>query len=355
MIRPHVKVIVLGGTGFVGSNTARALVAAGHEVAVLVRPSSPRELIADLPVELVPGDLQDRASLEAAFRGRDIVVHSAGQLSLWKKQSDALYRINVLGTRNVVEACLARGVSRLIYDGSVGIYAGSTSPAPCDEGGVPSAERYHSFHVISMALAEAEVWKGLARGLDAVLLHPTLCVGEGDRGFHSSWAIVGLAFSRLPFTPPGGLNIVDVRDVARAHVQAIAKAPRGGNYIIGGENLTNRAFVDMLREILQIGTPALPLPRVGMRALGQLGEALARLRGTDHGTAITLNASIGEAMSMYWFVDDSKARRELGHGPGPVRPAVERQVAWLREQGLLPESGFGAAEFIDRFFTAREG
>ncbi len=348
------KVLVLGGTGFVGSNTVRALLAAGHDVAVLVRPTSPHDLIAGLPLELVQGDLQDLPSLEAAFAGRDVVIHSAGQLSLWKKQSDALYRINVLGTRNVVEACLTKGVSRLIYDGSVGIYAGSHSPVPVDEAGVPTAERYHSFHVISMALAEAEVWKGLARGLDAVLLHPTLCIGEGDRGFHSSWAIVGLAFSRLPFTPPGGLNLVDVKDVARAHVQAIAKAPRGGNYIIGGENLTNRAFVELLRDVLAISIPALPVPRSGMRALGQLGEAFARLRGTDHGTAITLNAAIGEAMSMYWFVDDSRARRELDHGPGPIRPALERQIAWLRGQGMLPESGFGAADFFDRFFNARD-
>src|SRR5258708_6049623 len=142
------KVLILGGTGFVGSHTARAFVAAGHEVALPVRPASPRDPPHGLPIEWVPGDLCDRASLQAA----------------------------------------------------------------------------------------------------------------GDRGFPSSWAMAGPAFSRLPFSPPGGLNVVDVRDVARAHVLALS-APRGGNYIIGGENLTNRAFVDLLRDVLHLSAPALPLPR----------------------------------------------------------------------------------------------
>lgn len=348
------KIAVLGATGFVGSHVARALCKAGHEVTALVRPTSRRDLLAGLPVRFDLADLGDPGSLRRAFAGHDAVVHAAGLLSLWKKASDQLYRVNVLGTRNVVDACLASGVRRLIWDGSVGIYAGSTSPTPVDEAGAPTAERFHSFHVISMALAEAEVWKGAARGLEVVLLHPGLCLGEGDRSFHSSWAIVGLAFARLPVCPPGGLALLDVLDLARAHVLALEKAPPGGNYLIGGENLTNRAYADLLREVLGVRTPSLPIPRAGMHLLGRAGELFARALRVDRGQAITLNDAIGTAMSLYWFVDDSKARRELGYAPSPVRQALERQVAWLRAEGLLPEVGFGAREFLERFYSVRE-
>jgi dihydroflavonol-4-reductase len=348
------KVAALGGTGFVGQHVVRALARAGHEVTCVVRPKSPREVLDGVPVRFVPGDLLDRESLLEAFSGQEAVVHAAGLLSLWKKQADALYRVNVLGTRNVVDACLDAGVRRLLWDGSVGIYGGSVSPTPVDERGAPTSERFHSFHVISMALAEAEVWKGAARGLDVVLLHPGLCLGEGDRAFHSSWAIVGVAFAGLPVCPPGGLNVLDVLDLARAHVLALEKAPPGGSYLIGGENLTNRAYVDLLRDVLGLRLPALPIPRAGMRLLGRAGEAFARALGVDRGNAITLNESIGEAMSLYWFVDDTKARAELGHSPSPVRHALERQVAWLRQQGLLPEAGFGARDFMRRFYSVRD-
>jgi dihydroflavonol-4-reductase len=348
-----VKIAVLGGTGFVGSHVVRAFAQAGHEVTCVVRPTSNRDVLAGVSVKFAIGDLNDAASLRTAFAGQEAVVHAAGLLSLWKKASDELYRVNVQGTRNVVDACLDAGVRRLLWDGSVGIYAGSTSPTPVDERGVPSAERYHSFHVISMALGEAEALKGAARGLEVVLLHPGLCLGAGDRGWHSSWAIVGLAFARLPVCPPGGLNLVDVLDVARAHVLALEKAPPGSSYLLGGENLTNRAYVDLLRDILDIRTPVLPIPRAGMHLLGRAGELFAKAIRADNGQAITLNEAIGHAMSLYWFVDDTKARRELGYAPSTVRHALERQVAWLRAEGQLPEAGFGAKDFMDRFYTVR--
>ncbi|MGE0710184.1 MAG: NAD-dependent epimerase/dehydratase family protein [Planctomycetota bacterium] len=345
------KVLILGGTGFLGGHTVRAFRAAGHEVAVLVRPGSPRELLDGVEVEWVEGDLRDADSLLRACQGREVVVHQAGVLSLWEKANQLLYDVNVLGTRRVVNAALAAGVRRLVYTGSVGIYAGTTRPQLVDEAGAAEVSRFHSFHVISMCLAEAEVYKGIARGLDAVLLHPTLCLGEGDRNFHSSWAIVGLACLRVPVIPPGGINVVDVLDVARTHVVAAERAPKNRSYILGGENLTNAAWAELLRDVLGMR----PLPPVklgggGMHALGDLGEWLARVRGVDRGTYVTLNHALGRAMSLFWFVDDAKAVRELGHEHSPVRAALERQIAWLGARGQLPGQGFGVRQFAETFF-----
>ncbi|MDC3379551.1 NAD-dependent epimerase/dehydratase family protein, partial [Planctomycetota bacterium] len=246
------KVLLLGGTGFVGSHTLRAFAKAGHEVACLVRPTSPRDVLAGLDVEFVPGDLRDQASLEAAFKGRDVVVHSAGVMSQWERDQQTLYDVNVLGTRRVVRACLKAEVQRLVYTGSVGIYAGCREPIPVTEEGSPDTSRFHSFHITSMCLAEHEVTKGMAQGLDAVMLHPSFCFGTGDRHLHSSWLLVILAFTRLALVPPGGLNAVNVLDVARAHVLAAELAPKNQSYLIGGENLTNVALAEMAKECLDL-------------------------------------------------------------------------------------------------------
>lgn len=347
------KVLIFGGTGFVGVHIVRAFVRAGHQVAVAVRPTSDRSALAGLDVEFVVADVLEPDTVEAACRGREWVVHSAGIMALWKTENQSLYETNVFGTRAVVRACLKTGVKRLIYTGSVGIYGGTHTPDPVNEEGSRDAARFHSFHVTSMCLAESEVYKGMARGLEAVLVHPSFCFGEGDRGFHSSWCIVALAKVGVPFVPPGGLNIVDVLDVAHAHVLAAEKSPPGECYLIGGENLTNRAFADLLAELLGLTRLRIPLTRKGLRGLGNFGEVLARVSGADRGGYTTLNHAMGQAMGLYWFFDDTKARKLLGYTPSPVRPAVQRQVDWLRERGFLPETGFGWKDFYDEFLGGK--
>jgi len=347
------KVLVLGGTGFVGAHVARVFQEAGHEVAVGTRsPATARARCPD--AEPVACDLRDRGSLERACAGRDVVVHAAGALSLWPRQNEALFGTNVLGTRNVVEACLAADVGRLVYAGSAGVYAGSVSPAPVDEDGALSTERYHSFHVVSMALAEAEVFKGVARGLRAVLLHPSLCFGYGDHRFHSSWVIACLATTRMAFAPPGGLNVVDVVDVARVHLAAAEKGPEveGRSYLIGGENLTNRAFLDLLSGVLGVRGLNLSPSRSALRGLGRLFSTVARVTGQDRGNYITLNEHLAQAMTLYWFIDCGRAHRELDYASSPAGPAIARQVEWLRSAGHLPAEGISLPTFVGRFLHA---
>lgn len=342
------KALVLGGTGFLGSHVARELLLAGHDVAVAARAGSSRELISDLDVEVLAADLLDPEALLRAFRGRELIVHSAGVLSLWERDRELLYRVNVLGARNVVEACLRAGVRRLVYDGSVGVLAGTPSPRPVDERGAEDPSRLHSSHTVSMALGEAEVLRGIARGLDAVILHPALCFGAGDRHNHSSWVLVGLTQARLAVCPPGGLAAVDVVDVARAHLAAAERAPRGATYLLGGENLTNRAFLELLQSVLGVKALTLGLSRRASGALGGAIEAFARVRGVDEGEYVTFNRALAQAMSLYWFVDDRRAREEIGYVTGPVRPAVERQVEWLRRTGVLGD-GMDLHGFARRF------
>jgi dihydroflavonol-4-reductase len=329
-----VRVLVIGATGFVGSHVTRALLAAGHEVTGFKRSTSSLELLRGIELPWFEGDLRDADSIRCAIPGHEAVVLCAGTLSIWPSQRDRLYGTNVLGALNVARACLEARV-RLVVDGSAGIYAGSTRLEPADESGAAHAERYESFHVTSMALAEAEVLRAVADGLDAVILHPTLVVGAGDLHHHSSWLLVGAARARVELAPPGGVNLVSAGCVARAHVLALDRARRGARYLLGGENLANHALLALLLDVLGEERPVHRISRGPFRALGAVAHALAVASGRSKRDRFDLNADLARAATLYWFVDSSKASSELGWKAEPVRPALEEQVEWLRRRGAF--------------------
>jgi dihydroflavonol-4-reductase len=329
-----VRTLVTGATGFLGSHLARALLDAGHEVAVLRRAESRTDAIEGLPVEHRIGDLEDAASVERAVAGRDAVFHVAGAYSLWEAMHPRLYRVNVLGTRNVVRACLRSG-ARLVKTGSCAPYCGTEAPLVCDEDGNPSLARWRAFHIVCMALAEREVLEGAARGLHAVSLHPGLVFGERDVNFHAAWVLVAAArddlFSR--FFIPGGINVADVRDIVRAHILALERGRRGESYLVGGENLTGRELVALAEEVVGRGPRwRLPLGGAPLRAVGAVLERVGRWRGDDRRNRLGVNESAVELSQLYWWFSCRKAARELGYEPGSVRPALERAWRWLEER-----------------------
>ena len=325
---------MIGATGFVGSHVTRALLEAGHEVTGFKRSTSSLELLRGIELPWFEGDLLDADSIRCAIPGHDAVFLCAGTLSIWPAQRDRLYATNVLGARNVARACLEARV-RLVADGSAGIYAGSPRLEPVDENGSAHAERYESFHVTSMALAEAEILRAVADGLDAVLLHPTLVVGAGDIHFHSSWLLRGAARARVELAPPGGVNLVSASCVARAHLLALDKARKGARYLLGGENLANHALVALLLDVLGEERHVYRISRGPFRALGAVSHALAVASGRSKRDRVDLNADLARAATLYWFVDSKKAEDELGWKAAPVRKALEEQAEWLRRRGAL--------------------
>ncbi len=131
------------------------------------------------------------------------------------------------------------------------------------------------------------------------------------------------------------MNVVSVHDVARAHLLALEKAKNGAVYLVGGENLTNRALLDLMQELLHSSKPVLTVPRGPFRALGAVSHAFALATGRDKLDRYELNAELARAATLYWFVDSGKAERELGWKAGPIRKALEEQVEWLERRGVL--------------------
>ena len=226
-------IVVTGASGLVGGNLVRAQLSQGRPVRALVHHD--RRALDGLDVETASADLNDPASLEQAFRGAQVVYHLASTISIRMDNWDELERVNVNGTRSVVEACLRCGVRRLVYFSSIHAYQQEPFDQPLDEGrplltdsSIPPYER-------SKAAAELIARQAPQRGLDTVIIIPTAILGPYDfRPSYLGQALQLLMHGRIAALVPGGYDWVDVRDVVNGAMQAERLAPSGARYILSG-------------------------------------------------------------------------------------------------------------------------
>lgn len=324
------KALVTGATGLVGANLVAALNAAGWEVRILRRPQSRLDALEGLSYEEAVGDILDPESLLAAMHGVDVVFHVAGAADYWRKPTDHLYRVNVTGTRNVVNAARQAGVSRLVYTSSVA----ALGPAPGPDQPVDESQEFNlppqAFpYGHSKWLAEQEVRKAVAEGLDAVIVNPSIVIGPRD--VHMTTGSLFKNMGRgLLVVPRGGSGVVDARDVAAGHIQAAIRGRRGERYILSAENLSHKALATLIAEVLGVSPPRWELPGWAADLVGYLVDAL-------RGIGVSLPAD-GRTIRLgkFWFyVDNTKSRQELGLSYRPVRQAVADAVSWLVEHGRL--------------------
>jgi dihydroflavonol-4-reductase len=329
------KVLVTGATGFVGANVARLLVARGEDVRVLARPTSDLGNVAGLPVEVVPGDLRDARSVRRAVRGCDRVFHVAADYRFWARDPQELYRSNVDGTVNVLDACLAEGVERVVHTSTVGTIGLAALPAPCDERTPLAPGQLTSHYKRSKLAAEEVALAAAARGLPVVVVNPSAPVGPWDaKPTPTGQLVVDFARRKLPAVVDTGLNIVHVRDVAEGHLLAAERGRAGERYILGHRDMTLAEIVRELADITGLPAPRLRLPYAVAWTAGAVSTALATFV-TRRPPAVALEAVRMARRRM--FFDPSKAVRELGLPQTPVRAAFEDALAWFEERRLIPQ------------------
>jgi nucleoside-diphosphate-sugar epimerase len=321
---------VTGATGFVGLNLVEQLLARGWRVIALHRASAELKYLARLPAERAVGDVTDADSLLRALPERvDAVFHVAGDLSLWSPRNAEQDRVNIEGTRNMVQAALERGARRFLHTSSISVWG--MVRGRIDER-VPQLGRYSTVNYQrSKFLADEEVRAGIARGLDAVILCPGSILGPYDtRGY--ARLVTMVAAGTLPGVPPGSLSFCHVREVAAAHVVAAARGRRGENYLLGG---TDASLLELVREIGEAtgkAVPARPMPAWLLKAIGALGGAAGRLTGRQPNVTPEAARMATREVSC----DSTKAAQELGFRTVPLREMVRDCVAWMTAEGLLP-------------------
>lgn len=324
--------LVTGATGFLGSHVARQLRARGEHVRVLVRASSVRRALEGLDVEWAYGDLRDRASLREALRGVCRVFHVAADYRLWTRNPRELYESNVTGTRNLLEAAAAAGVERFVYTSSVATMAVPRGGQLPNEQTQTRLGEMIGHYKRSKWLAEQEALAAAERGVSVVIVNPTTPVGPGDwKPTPTGRIILDFLRGRMPAYVDTGLNLLPVEDAAAGHLLAAERGRVGERYILGGENMTLREILSVLANITRRKTPRIRLPHWIALLAGWVDTGFAELTGREPRVPLE-----GVRMARHkMFVDDSKARRELGFAPGPVVAALERAVRWYEANGYL--------------------
>jgi len=328
------KTLITGASGFVGSAVLRQLIFAGHSVRALVRTNSDRRNLAGLPVEIVTGDLTDRASLDRALVGCSTLFHVAADYRLWIPHPQEIYETNVTGTRNIMLAAVNAGVARIVYTSSVATLGLTSDGSPADEDTPVSLADMIGHYKRSKFLAETEV-KKLAdeEGLPVIIVNPSTPVGPRDiKPTPTGRVIVDAASGRMPAYVDTGLNLVHVDDVAIGHLQALERGTIGERYILGGWNMTLKEILCELAAITGQRSPRICLPHHLVLPIAYVTETCARLTG--RGEPRITRVGVRLAKKKMFFSTD-KARHVLGYNARPVKDALYEAVDWFRQHGYI--------------------
>jgi len=324
------KTLVTGATGFVGAHVVRKLLQAGERVRVLVRRGSSLKNLQGLEVELVYGDLTQAPSVADAVKGCARVYHVAADYRLWAPDPSVLYRANVQGTRHVLEASRAAGVERIVYTSTVGALGVPHNAAPGTEETPVGLADMIGHYKRSKFLAEAEAVAAAKTGLAVVIVNPSTPIGPRDvKPTPTGQIVVDFLNGRMPAYVDTGMNLVDVEDVAQGHLLAMEKGKVGERYILGCRNVTLKQMLEILAQVSGRKAPHIQLPRGLVLGLGALSTALSLITRRPPRVPLEAVRMAGKKM----FFDSSKAVRELGLPQGSIEKALEKAVAWFRENG----------------------
>lgn len=324
--------LVTGATGFVGSAVARALAARGHRLRLLSRPTSDRRNLNGLAAEVVIGDLNDPASLDAAVAGCRYLFHVAADYRIWVPDPAAMLRANVEGSVAILRAAQAAGVERMVYCSSVAALGLNKDFSPSDETTPVGEADMVGIYKLSKYHAEQAVLALAREGVSVVIVNPAAPVGPGDiKPTPTGKMILEAAAGRMPAYLDTGLNVVHVDDVAEGHLLALERGRVGERYILGGENLALGALLALVCEVAGRAPPRLKLPNAALWPVALACEGAARLFGVE---PIVTRDHLRMARKKMFYSSD-KARRELGFAPRPARDAAVDAVAWFRANGML--------------------
>jgi len=325
------KTLILGATGFIGGHIALAALDAGWAVRGLRRSPNSTGHLGDAPVEWVGGDLHDPVSLRDAMRGIDIVFHAAAYYpedgNPRKVPEQVAYAREE--TQHVLAAAKKTGVRRFIFTSTLSTI-GHPPPGKnrlADErdvyqpGRLPESGYYEAKIVMEEAVLEA-----VKDGLDAVVLNPTAVIGPGDVHLTMGQLLIMVARGQAVAWLPGEINVVDVRDVAKAHIAAAEMGRTGERYILGGHNYTVKEALLEAAKVSGAKPPRFEIPMGVIKALVLLGDVIP---------ALPLPSNHLRALPLWQEYNIDKAQNELGLSPRLFSETVRDTLDWFREEGYL--------------------
>src|SRR5437763_4639595 len=327
------KAFVTGATGFVGSHVAELLQQQGAELRLLVRPGTRTDNIDLLRADRVAGQLGDFTSLGRGMAGCDVVFHVAADYRLWVRNPDEMYRVNVDGTLAVMDAARQAGVKRIVYTSSVATMGFLSDGTVADENTTVDLSDMIGHYKRSKFMAEQAALSAGRAGAPVVIVNPTTPIGERDiKPTPTGRIIVDFLKRKFPAYVDTGLNLADVKEVARGHLLAMEKARPGQSYILGGENLTLKQILDKLSALTGLPAPTMRVPHAVAMGFAIFDQFFT---GTILGKEPRATIDAVKMGRKKMFASSAKAERELGYKVLPVENALRRAIGWFQAHGYV--------------------
>jgi dihydroflavonol-4-reductase len=325
------KKLVTGSTGFIGSAITRELIKNGEEVKVLIRKTSDTRNIDNLEVEKVYGDIRDVDSMRSALKGCDTLFLTAAYFAHWAPNPKLLYEVNVGGTKASLQAALEADIEKVVYTSTNNAIAAS-GPMPATEEKAFNYWESKDHYSMSKYIAENEARMFISKGLPLVIVNPTLVIGINDiKPTPSGQMIIDVVKKKMPGYIDGGINIIDVEDVAQGHILAVTKGKVGDRYLLGNRNVTVYEYLKLIADIAGVKPPAIKLPYKLALALGHIFELGSYI--TKKPPVVTASeVRIGKMTEWY---DCSKAVNELGLPQTPIETTIKKAINWFKENGYI--------------------
>ncbi len=324
--------LVTGSTGFVGAHLCRGLLERGYRVRAFHRSTSTLRLLEGLDVEHAIGDLTQPETLHDAMEGAAVVFHAAAWMG-GNSPAGRQYAVTVEGTRNVLAAARQAGVRRVVHTSSVAALGVPNEASNSEPGATGLMNENHSWNFrpdfypygYAKYLAEQEVQKAVANGLDVVIVNPSLVFGGGDVYRQSGSIITQVAERRITVAVEGGVNCVHIDDVVDGHIAALEHGTTGERYILGGENLSILDLLTLIAEITGVPAPSMVLPGWLVRSIGGPAHLLQGFLN------LPISLDLLRLAGYNFFYDLTKAETGLGLvNRRPAHLAIEEAAAWFR-------------------------
>ncbi|MEI9937065.1 MAG: NAD-dependent epimerase/dehydratase family protein [Pseudomonadota bacterium] len=334
-------VLVTGATGFLGSQLVRTLMERGESVKAFVRPGANLAALQGYPQDrfkIAVGDIRIEHSVFAALANCTRMYHVAANFKMWDPKPSRIILPAIEGMRATLRAARSRKLEKIVVTSSAGVLGTTTSEEPMDETHEFNLENPEAYFAAKVA-ADRVAAEFIAEGLPIVMALPATIAGPGDWKPTPNGQLL-LEYLKTPSTShfpvtAGGINVVDVEDVAMGHVQAMDHGVIAERYLLGGENLSFSQLFETLCDLTGLAEPSAPKSKGLMKFAGKLFELNARLRG---GAPRITSRMANDYVDTFSYITSQKAELALGYRHRPAREALGRSVRWFLAHGYVPKN-----------------
>lgn len=322
------KIIITGADGFVGSNLIRELLTRNHEIVAFVKDGQDAKTIKDLNIDIKYGDILEPDTLAKAIKGCDALIHTAALTSMWPYRSEIQKKVNIEGTRNVMEAVLGFGLKRVIHIGTASSFGFGSKNNPGDETKKYLSDKYKMDYMDTKFTAQELVSKMVREdNLPAIIVNPTFMFGSYASTMGSAKMIELVYNGKIPGFTNGGRNYIAVKDVCFAIANALEMGEIGEKYILGNENLSYKEIFTTIAKVTDAKAPKLFIPNLGVKLYGKILTIL--------GKTFRFEPSVSYPMAVIsceeQYYQSNKAIKELGLPQTPIKTALTEAFNWLQE------------------------